>query len=738
VIKPAQPLRTLRPWQSTPLARWVGHTVSSTAVDAGNLADPSGQLEYRLKQGCYNGNRHQNLADTETSLKPEPGALGNSRCHVLRWSKPMIHTRPIPENIVRDDTTTDVIRGGRGDDHLIHHRSSDVQGDAGTDLASFGGDDILEGSVPSGGQIHMFGSKGDDWLIFDVTKIADAIGTQGHHGYGGHGQDTFQFRNIEQNDAPILGRLDDFDPTSDRILIEDTEIDLTDLPLSVTLPGGRAVNVRVIAAEHPEFSAEDLGSQHFLAIGNDIFYALEGARDVANGNTGLTGEERHFLHPDALETLRSAQTVQYENPTNFVPRAFYEHREDELNLNWNPDGAEVSAATGDKEAVHMFGGKSDTGNLSPTGKQAMRGSDGDDVIDGNSGNDTISGEQGNDLIAGGIDNDVVQGGSGDDMIWGGDGDDLAHGGSGDDYLAGGRGDDFLSGGEGNDTLFGGEGNDTLVGGGGEDAVNRFHFYDDGGQDIIIDFKVGVDRITLQDDIDPLSVELYENEDGNTVLNYGQTGAVELRGVALETFQDAAQIRAEQDNPVVTITPDPEEEMLREFRIETGYYGDAAPPDLLVEGVRYGDSAFQEAAAGGYTYVSARDGDDGRDDGDDPDTGDGPVGQDEQQGGLRAPPPEPPPSDEDEDSPDEEDQEGDQGTCFVATAAYGNPWHPDVVFLRAFRDQWLVHRAWGRCFVAFYWRVGPKMAGPVRRNPLLARPSKMLIGGIVRILRRVWI
>jgi len=27
---------------------------------------------------------------------------------------------------------------------------------------------------------------------------------------------------------------------------------------------------------------------------------------------------------------------------------------------------------------------------------------------------------------------------------------------------------------------------------------------------------------------------------------------------------------------------------------------------------------------------------------------------------------------------------------------------------------------------------------VRRNPLLARPSKMLIGGIVRILRRVWI
>jgi Ca2+-binding RTX toxin-like protein len=404
--------------------------------------------------------------------------------------------QPIADNIIRDDFTTDAIRGGAGNDHLIHHRDPSVVGHEGTNLASFYGDDILEGSVPDGGQIHIYAGKGNDWMILDVAKNPDAIGMQGHHVYAGHGLDTFQFTNIEDNHAPIVGRLDDYDPTSDRIFIEGTEIDLTDLPHSVTLPGGEEIEVRVIEIEHPEFIAEDLGGQYFLAIGEDIFYALDGARDLQNGTTGLTGEERHFLRPPALETLRSAETVQYENPKNFVPRDFYEDREDDLNLNWYPDGDEVFAETGDKDAAHMFGGKGNPDAASSIGEQVMHGSVGDDVIDGNTGNDTIDGGSGNDLIAGGIDNDLIRGGLGDDLIWGGDGDDRLDGDSGNDFLHGGRGDDFLDGGEGNDTLFGGRGDDTLAGGGGEDAINRFHFYEDGGNDIILDFKVGSDLITL--------------------------------------------------------------------------------------------------------------------------------------------------------------------------------------------------------------------------------------------------
>jgi len=650
----------------------------------------------------------------------------------------MIHTRPIPDTVVQDDFTTEMVTGGRGNDHLIHHRDPSVVDHDGTGLAPKAGNDILEGSVPNTGQIHMFASTGNDWFVLDVTKVAGALGTQGHHAYGGHGQDTFQFTNIAQNLSPIVGRLDDYDPTSDRILIENTEIDLTDLPKTVGLPDGRTVEVRVVEIEHPEFIAEDLGPQQFLAIGEDIFYALEGARDLRNGTSGMTGEERHFLDPKVLETLRAAETVQYENPQNFVPRDFYEHREDELTLNGTPDGPEVIAQTGNKDAVTMFGGKSSANDNHSTGQQVMRGSDGDDVIDGNTGNDTIFGGHGKDLIAGGIDNDVVHSDDGNDMIWGGDGDDILDGGKGNDFLDGGRGDDTLYGGKGNDTLVGGSGDDKLEGGGGEDSVNRFHFYEEGVKDTSTDFKVGLDSITLQDDIDPLTVELYQNDEGNTVLNYGETGSVELLGVSLEDFQEAAELRAAADDPVIAITPDPEEEILQELRVESGHYGDAEPPNIMVEGVAYGATAFRDAGAGGYTYVSEHEENDGCADGsghkEDDQHGDHCAHDDDGSNLL----PHAALPDEDEEIPAEEEPETDQGTCFVATAAYGDPAHPDVVFLRAFRDQWLVQRPWGRAFIAFYWWVGPKMAVYVRRSPRFARPSKVLIGGIVRNLRKVWI
>ncbi|MFO8127398.1 calcium-binding protein [Yoonia sp.] len=373
----------------------------------------------------------------------------------------MSHAQPTPDKTIRDDFTTDKIIGSSQNDHLIHHRDLSIQWHAGVGLVGLDGDDILEGSVPNGGQIHMFAAEGDDWLILDVTKIPDAIGHQSHHAYGGHGQDTFQFKNIKQNHSPIVGRLDDFDPTSDHILIEDVEIDLTNLPQSIELPGGGIVEVRVIEVEHPEFMSENLGSQYFLAIGQDIFYALEGARDLGNGTSGLIGEERHFLKQDALQMLRSAETVSYENPHNFVPHGFYQHRENDLNLNWNPAGEEVFADSGDKSAAHIFGSKSNPDNPSSSGTQVMHGSPGNDVIDGNSGNDTIFGGLGNDMIAGGIDNDTLYGGHGNDMIWGGDGDDIIEAGQGNDSLYGGRGDDLITSGLGNNTISAGRGHDAV-------------------------------------------------------------------------------------------------------------------------------------------------------------------------------------------------------------------------------------------------------------------------------------
>jgi Ca2+-binding RTX toxin-like protein len=66
-------------------------------------------------------------------------------------------------------------------------------------------------------------------------------------------------------------------------------------------------------------------------------------------------------------------------------------------------------------------------------------------------------------------------------------------GMGDDVLTGGRANDFLVGGGGNDRLNGKEGNDSFIGGAGADT---FVFSGTAGNDRIIDFVSGTDRIDL--------------------------------------------------------------------------------------------------------------------------------------------------------------------------------------------------------------------------------------------------
>lgn len=75
------------------------------------------------------------------------------------------------------------------------------------------------------------------------------------------------------------------------------------------------------------------------------------------------------------------------------------------------------------------------------------------------------------------------------------------------------------------------------------------------------------------------------------------------------------------------------------------------------------------------------------------------------------------------------------TCFVATAAYNDPDHPDVIFLRAFRDTKMKQSATGRAFIALYWRIGPILAKPVSRFPTLGLGARKALEVLVRILRR---
>ena len=75
-----------------------------------------------------------------------------------------------------------------------------------------------------------------------------------------------------------------------------------------------------------------------------------------------------------------------------------------------------------------------------------------------------------------------------------------------------------------------------------------------------------------------------------------------------------------------------------------------------------------------------------------------------------------------------------GTCFVATAAYQDAEHPDVEYLRGFRDQTLVRYNAGRSFIDWYWKVGPRLASFVNRHPSLRPLARRSISLIVKTIK----
>lgn len=77
------------------------------------------------------------------------------------------------------------------------------------------------------------------------------------------------------------------------------------------------------------------------------------------------------------------------------------------------------------------------------------------------------------------------------------------------------------------------------------------------------------------------------------------------------------------------------------------------------------------------------------------------------------------------------------TCFVATATYNDLNHPNVTYLRHFRDTILSKSQYGRSFISWYWRVGPKLASHVESGIILKSFSKAIITSIVFVLKKIF-
>ncbi len=97
--------------------------------------------------------------------------------------------------------------------------------------------------------------------------------------------------------------------------------------------------------------------------------------------------------------------------------------------------------------------------------------------------------------------------------------------------------------------------------------------------------------------------------------------------------------------------------------------------------------------------------------------------------------------EEEEEDPEEDPEEDEATgaagggCFVATCAYGDFDHPDVAFLRLYRDLELATHPAGRAFIRAYYTVGPWIAAAIHPFPPLRQVIRAILARIVARMQR---
>lgn len=80
-------------------------------------------------------------------------------------------------------------------------------------------------------------------------------------------------------------------------------------------------------------------------------------------------------------------------------------------------------------------------------------------------------------------------------------------------------------------------------------------------------------------------------------------------------------------------------------------------------------------------------------------------------------------------------EGSVGLCFIATAAYGTPWHPRVAALRHFRDRRLLTLPGGRAFVAAYERFSPPLARVIAPRAVLRAATRAVLAPLVVSVER---
>jgi hypothetical protein len=82
----------------------------------------------------------------------------------------------------------------------------------------------------------------------------------------------------------------------------------------------------------------------------------------------------------------------------------------------------------------------------------------------------------------------------------------------------------------------------------------------------------------------------------------------------------------------------------------------------------------------------------------------------------------------------ESSEGKSG-CYVATMAYGDYDHPQVLELRNFRDNVLSKNYFGRSFIKFYYAVSPQLVILLKNNVWVNRQIRKMLDELINKLKK---
>jgi hypothetical protein len=74
-------------------------------------------------------------------------------------------------------------------------------------------------------------------------------------------------------------------------------------------------------------------------------------------------------------------------------------------------------------------------------------------------------------------------------------------------------------------------------------------------------------------------------------------------------------------------------------------------------------------------------------------------------------------------------------CYIATMAYGDYEHPQVIELRKFRDNTLKKSSLGRSFIKFYYKYSPKLVEILKNKSKTNNTIRIILDAFVKKIKR---